>query len=127
MSDLNPEAFYAELDARMAIPDDDNWHNFSELRRKYCIALFTFQNGWLIPVLVANSTSGSSELFPSNDNPVHPVEDSPTVPMYMFFLQPIESYPHVSLAGRVSARHHRDLINPYRRKGGRSKALSLPQ
>jgi hypothetical protein len=35
MSDSNLEAFYAELDARMAMPDAENWHNFSERRRKY--------------------------------------------------------------------------------------------
>ena len=36
MSDSNLEAFYAELDARMAMPDDESWHNLSERRRKYC-------------------------------------------------------------------------------------------
>ena len=44
MSDSNFEAFYAELDARMAIPDDEDWHNLSERRRKLvrrCAATLT--------------------------------------------------------------------------------------
>ena len=69
------------------------------------------------------STSGTSEL-PSNDNLVPPVELSPTAPVYMLFLQPTENYPHASLAGRVSARHHRYLNNPYQQKRGRK---DLPQ
>ena len=36
MSD--PEDFYAELDARMAMPDED-WHEFSARGRKYCSTL----------------------------------------------------------------------------------------
>ena len=35
VSDSNLEAFYAELDARMALPDDDNCRNVSERRLKY--------------------------------------------------------------------------------------------
>jgi hypothetical protein len=44
MSNSNLEAFYAELDARMAMPDDGNWHNFSERRRKYCKMPLLVQN-----------------------------------------------------------------------------------
>jgi hypothetical protein len=44
MSNSNLEAFYAELDARMAMPDDRNWHNFSERQRKYCKMPLLAQN-----------------------------------------------------------------------------------
>jgi hypothetical protein len=44
MSDSNLEAFYAELDARMAMPDDGNRHNFSERLRKYCKMPLLAQN-----------------------------------------------------------------------------------
>jgi len=109
--DSIPEAFYAELDARMTMPDDNNWHNFFERRRKYCIVLSTNSERLAYPSLIASSTSGSSELFPSKDNPGHAVEGSPTVPMYMLFLQLTENDPHASLAGRLSAGHH-GLNNP---------------
>ncbi|KAH9996416.1 hypothetical protein BJV74DRAFT_883693 [Russula compacta] len=65
MSDSNLEAFYAELDSRMAMSDDENWQNFTEHR----------------PNLVANCTSGSSEPFPSNDNPALRMEPPPTILM----------------------------------------------
>jgi hypothetical protein len=109
--DSNLEAFYAELDARMTMPDDNNWHNFLERRRKYCTVLSTNSERLAYPSLIANSTSGTSELFQSKDNPVHPAEGFPTVPMYMLFLQSTENDPHASLAGRVSA-GHRGLNNP---------------
>ena len=112
-SDSILEAFYAELDARMTMPDDNNWHNLSERQRKYCIGPSTSTNSERLayPSLIANSTSSSPELFPSKDNPVNPVEGSPAVPMYMLFLHSTENDPHGSLAGRVSAGYH-SLNNP---------------
>jgi hypothetical protein len=69
MADSNLEAFYAELDARMAMPDDGNWHNFSDHRRKYCIvhlpartvglSLFHLGQLWLVRTSSPNRQPGS--------------------------------------------------------------------
>ncbi|KAI0284907.1 hypothetical protein BC826DRAFT_973144 [Russula brevipes] len=84
MSDSNLEDFYAELDARMAMPD---CHKLSE----------GFRNR------VANSTSGFVEPLPSNDYTAPHAEPLPTLPMYILFSQGIKGDPH-SITRRQSKR-----------------------
>lgn len=123
MSDSNLQAFYAELDARMAFPDDGNCLTVSEPRSKYCITPHLLGRRLAYyPSFVANSTSSPSGPFPLNDNSFPPVGPSPTVPVYISSLSATENRFHVSLLGRESAKHHQCLNNPYRRKG-ESEAL----
>lgn len=64
MADPNLEAFYAELDARMAMPDYWNLSNFFDHRRKYCIMPFPAQNRWLILVSPRTAPLALLNLFP---------------------------------------------------------------
>jgi hypothetical protein len=62
MSDL--EDFYAELDARMAMPDED-WQAFSARGRKYCSTLpieHAVMDSHVISFIANSGTSSSSEL-----------------------------------------------------------------
>jgi hypothetical protein len=91
MADPNLEAFYAELDARMAMPDED-WHNFSEHQHnQYCIVATLSSEPLAYPCLITDSSSGFSELLPSINNQAPRVESPPTVAMYTLFLLPIET------------------------------------
>jgi hypothetical protein len=63
MSDSNLKDFYAELDARMDMPDDENWHNFSGRRRKYCKMPLLDQypklilvSAWMAPLALRSTT-----------------------------------------------------------------------
>ena len=118
MSDSNLEAFYAELDARMALPDEGHCHNVSERRIKYCTPPHPLRTLAYYHIFVANSTSSPSGPFPSNDNSVSPPEASPAVPAYISSLAATGKWSHASLLGRESARHRQCLSNPCRRKGG---------
>lgn len=120
MADPNLEAFYAELDARMAMPDDEDWHNFSEHQHnQYCIVTLSSEP-LAYPCLITDSSSGFPELPPSVNNQAPRVEPSPTVAMYTLFLLPIETFfLMLSLTGLANARHHRAPNSPCLRKGGK--------
>jgi hypothetical protein len=121
MADPNLEAFYAELDARMAMPDDEDWHNFSEHQHnQYCIVNLSSEP-LAYPRLITGSSSGFSELLPSINNQVPRVESpAPTVAMYTLFLLPIETLLlMLSLTGLANARHHQAPNSPCLRKGGK--------
>ena len=125
MADPNPEAFYAELDARMAMPDDEDWHNFSEYQRhQYCIVTLSSEP-LAYPCLITDSSSGFPELLSSVNNQAPRVEPPPTVAMYTLFLLQTEIlFLMLSLTGLANARHHRAPNSPCLRKGG--KEVSFP-
>lgn len=98
MSDSNLEVFYAELDARMALPDDGNCPDLSERRRRCYITPHLLERLAYYPTsFVANGTSSPSGPFPTNDNAAPLAGASPTAPVYTSSLAASENWSHVSL------------------------------